>query len=435
MTRVSTAVLALLCATIAHTARAIPSQPAAHTPSAVDGDRFDDLDTRDEHQWGSSFNHTEWGLTEEDVNFFEEEELDADNSTALFDDEHELDARSKTVKKVGLAFNWLSPVNPGAWKNSNIRACVLICSHAGLMFYSPISFSVYNWDIWKPTNMPKGVPYWPMLHRQELTKDWLTVCKKGYAKVALGLNEPDHQNQANMSPKQAAAIWRKYMLPLKKRGYTLISPAVTSAPSGLKWLKAWKKECPSCWKSIDGGVALHYYGKSATGFKNYMVGLPLIGGELGYSHTRRTRRTRSSASRSTLPRRLARYCYFLPLWISFVDEILQDFTGNKCSAKQAAAYMNAVTSWSMSALTSIAMKSMGSSNTTRRDLLGSVDLLLRDVAQRQDAWRGWRRQLSRRRLGTPYRSREEVHQLLDGGEYEMQTRRVFSWCNFLVLLN
>jgi hypothetical protein len=294
MTRVSAAVLALLCVAAAQTARAIPSQPTAHTPSAVDGDRFNDLDTRDDHQWGSSFNHTEWGLTEDDLNFVEEEDFDTDNSTTLLDDEHELDARGKKVKKVGLAFDWFSPVNPGAWKSSNIRA-------------------VYNWDIWKPTNMPKGVPYWPMLHRQEKTKDWLTVCKKGYANVALGMNEPDHPNQANMSPKQAAAIWRKYMLPLRKRGYNLISPAVTSAPSGLKWLKAWKKECPSCWKSINGGVALHYYGKSATGFKNYMNKAHK---ELGKP-------------------------------IHITETACEDFTGNKCSAKQAADYMNSVTSWAM----------------------------------------------------------------------------------------
>ncbi|KAH7104189.1 glycosyl hydrolase catalytic core-domain-containing protein [Auriculariales sp. MPI-PUGE-AT-0066] len=295
-------------------ARAAPSTTVfgPRAPSAVNGDLLD-LDAAfsqasgsalaaSEHTWGHSFNATEWGLEERDFldldaaddEFDEEDELETREWIEEEEEDHDLESRAAKPKKVGLAFDYASPINLGAWKSSRVRA-------------------VYNWDIWKPKGIPKGIPYWPMLHRAELTKNWLATCKKGYAGVALGFNEPDNGGQANMSPKQAAALWKKYMIPLRKRGYSLISPAVTSAPTGIKWLREFKKECPSCWNSF-GGLALHYYGKDANAFKSYMARM-----------------------HKEFPNKA----------IHITETACEDFSANKCSDKQAASYLEAVTAWAM----------------------------------------------------------------------------------------
>jgi hypothetical protein len=51
-----------------------------------------------------------------------------------------------------------------------------------------------------------------------------------------------------MSPQDAAALWRRYMEPLKDRdsGYTLVSPACTNAPSGKTWMQQFLKACDGC---------------------------------------------------------------------------------------------------------------------------------------------------------------------------------------------
>lgn len=307
MARLSVAFIVFVVSIVSQSASAAPSTVGpSHSPAQVNGDVFNfDLDgevfgesanlTAREQTWGHTFNATEWGLTDDDFLSIGDDDYMHGNSTASFwDDEHELQARGKTPpKKIGLAFDWASPINPGAWKSSRVRAA-------------------YNWDTWKPKGLPSNIPYWPMLHRPELTKNWLATCQKGYAGVALGFNEPDHPSQANMNPQQGAALWRKFMLPLKARGYRLLSPAVTSAPSGVKWLKEWKRQCPSCWKSIDG-LALHYYGKSASGMQQYIANMHKT--------------------------------FNKPIHVT--ETACEDFSPNKCSAAQAERYMNDVTGWAL----------------------------------------------------------------------------------------
>ncbi|MCJ1349299.1 hypothetical protein MMC31_007535, partial [Peltigera leucophlebia] len=51
-------------------------------------------------------------------------------------------------------------------------------------------------------------------------------------------NEPDHPQQANLTPSQAAQVYQKYMMPLKGLGASIATPAVTNggAPMGLTYL-------------------------------------------------------------------------------------------------------------------------------------------------------------------------------------------------------
>jgi hypothetical protein len=88
---------------------------------------------------------------------------------------------------------------------------------------------------------------------------------------AYSFNEPDHAQQAHMSPAVAAAEWKKYIQPYAGK-VQLVSPAVTNgpAPMGIAWLDNFFKACQGC--RVDA-VAIHIY-DSATNiqyFKNYIT--------------------------------------------------------------------------------------------------------------------------------------------------------------------
>jgi len=57
---------------------------------------------------------------------------------------------------------------------------------------------------------------------------------------------PNHDGQASIDPGYGATLWRQYLEPLKASGYRLVSPAVTSAPSGKTWLKNFLSSCGGC---------------------------------------------------------------------------------------------------------------------------------------------------------------------------------------------
>ncbi|KAJ2926631.1 hypothetical protein H1R20_g10461, partial [Candolleomyces eurysporus] len=87
--------------------------------------------------------------------------------------------------------------------------------------------------------------------------------------AVMGMNEPDHEGQAALTPQQGAEVWIEHMEPLKARGLRLGSPGCTSAASGKQWLQDWLQQC-------NGGcnfdfLVLHHYGWNATHFINYVT--------------------------------------------------------------------------------------------------------------------------------------------------------------------
>ncbi|EJD43495.1 hypothetical protein AURDEDRAFT_66529, partial [Auricularia subglabra TFB-10046 SS5] len=108
----------------------------------------------------------------------------------------------------------------------------------------------------------------PMLWGERSIKEWGHV-KKGYAKIAMGCNEVNQGGQAKMSVDRGVQIWKKYLGPLKKQGYKLVSHSTNQAPDGLKWHKAWIKKCPACHKSVNF-YSVHWYGTDVKAFKKYM---------------------------------------------------------------------------------------------------------------------------------------------------------------------
>ncbi|PPQ74997.1 hypothetical protein CVT24_010071, partial [Panaeolus cyanescens] len=132
----------------------------------------------------------------------------------------------------------------------------------------PRSSSIYTWSPFKPNSSDSlGFEFAPMLWGIKQINDFKRLVKPGYAHVALGFNEPDHEGQAFIDAYYAASLWRLYIEPLKDQGYFLVSPAPTSAPKGKVWLRDFMNGCGGC--TVDA-VAMHWYGTNAQEFIAYV---------------------------------------------------------------------------------------------------------------------------------------------------------------------
>jgi hypothetical protein len=96
----------------------------------------------------------------------------------------------------------------------------------------------------------------------------------------LGFNEPDHKEQSDMNPSDAARNYRKYLTPIANRA-TLVSPAVTNADGiglGLNWMTQFLEECRDCGITI---MAIHWYGETAEDFKEYVKKAQILASSFG----------------------------------------------------------------------------------------------------------------------------------------------------------
>jgi hypothetical protein len=73
--------------------------------------------------------------------------------------------------------------------------------------------------------------------------------------------------QSNLSPGDAANIWKQYIQPLHAQGVRLGAPAVSSAPAGPEWLASFMSACTGC--TFDF-VPLHWYGDGSQFFEQYV---------------------------------------------------------------------------------------------------------------------------------------------------------------------
>ncbi|CAE6446028.1 unnamed protein product [Rhizoctonia solani] len=92
-----------------------------------------------------------------------------------------------------------------------------------------------------------------------------SVASNGWTHI-LGMNEPQEESQSNMSPGDAASMWKTYLEPLRANNPNLRlgSPAPSSRPNGIQWIYDFLGNC-------DGGcavdfIALHYYDVNASDF-------------------------------------------------------------------------------------------------------------------------------------------------------------------------
>ena len=97
----------------------------------------------------------------------------------------------------------------------------------------------------------------------EVGQTWLCSLRLGIQRVGCGLVQyvyqadhpfrPNEVGQSNLDPGYAAQLWKQYLEPLRKQGYKLGSPSMSSRPNGQKWMSDFLKDC-------QGGctVILHY---------------------------------------------------------------------------------------------------------------------------------------------------------------------------------
>jgi len=135
-------------------------------------------------------------------------------------------------------------------------------------YKTPETRYLYTWGPYKPKLSDQlGFEFMAMLWCDDQIGQFQELVVEGYAHIALGPNEPNETGQCNISPQHAADLWLQYMEPLKQKGYTLFSPAVSSDPDGITWMQNFFTACKGC--TIDY-VAAHWYDEGADKFIAYM---------------------------------------------------------------------------------------------------------------------------------------------------------------------
>jgi hypothetical protein len=125
----------------------------------------------------------------------------------------------------------------------------------------------YNWE----TYLPTGGSYSPMEYvpMQRTADNIASLASASSVKTAswlLGFNEPDMSTSvggSNISPTDAAKLWKQYIAPLRTSSRKLVAPAVsvsTAANQGYDWLKQFKAACTGC---VFDAYAIHPYASSA----------------------------------------------------------------------------------------------------------------------------------------------------------------------------
>ena len=140
----------------------------------------------------------------------------------------------------------------------------------------------YNWaaSSWDQ-QIPSQFEFVPMLWGLgDHANNWNKYADAGIAsgsKHLLGFNEPDHHEQAYISPSAAADGWRKLMDPYAGKA-ALGSPAVTNGGGdmGLTWLKNFYDACSGC--HVDFTVVHWYNGGDVAAFKKHMQSAYEVGG-------------------------------------------------------------------------------------------------------------------------------------------------------------
>ncbi|PWY78214.1 hypothetical protein BO70DRAFT_363106 [Aspergillus heteromorphus CBS 117.55] len=131
----------------------------------------------------------------------------------------------------------------------------------------------YDWNMYDDGTLPSGIEYIPMLWGSKMFGTWFTAIEAALSSGSnyiLGFNEPDASSQADMSPSTAASAYKNYITPYSGKA-KLVTPAVTSSTTsgeGLSWMKSFLSECSSCDLSV---LAVHWYGDSASEFKEFVT--------------------------------------------------------------------------------------------------------------------------------------------------------------------
>jgi len=129
----------------------------------------------------------------------------------------------------------------------------------------------YTWSVF-PADA--SIEFVPMFWGEKAIGQWTSMIQKTFSNsklnitTALGMNEPEHSGQSNLTAQEGVDLWKTYVEPLHAMGYRLGSPATSSAPSGKVWLRDFLTACGgNC--TVDF-IALHWYGTNASWFITYV---------------------------------------------------------------------------------------------------------------------------------------------------------------------
>lgn len=115
----------------------------------------------------------------------------------------------------------------------------------------------YHWQDDYISTLPSSVEFYPMLYsgsQDDINKfDAAVKSMPSAPTYILGPNEPDIPSQSNMSPQEAAAVWKQHMEPYADQGAQLCTPAVAYK---IDWLQQFMDACDGCRISC---VAIHSY--------------------------------------------------------------------------------------------------------------------------------------------------------------------------------
>ncbi|KAG9241770.1 glycosyl hydrolase catalytic core-domain-containing protein [Calycina marina] len=157
----------------------------------------------------------------------------------------------------------------------------------------------YNWGPSTPSGIPSGIEYVPMLWggADDKTGPWHDAATKSIAegsKHLLSFNEPDHPDQAKMTPEDAAKKHIQYMNPYASNSVKIGGPAVTNGekeknmgPDG--WMTPFLNACHK--KCRLDFMPVHWYGATTnfgeSGFEKFLknahaaAGMPIWLTEFG----------------------------------------------------------------------------------------------------------------------------------------------------------
>ncbi|TGZ85672.1 glycoside hydrolase [Ascodesmis nigricans] len=162
-------------------------------------------------------------------------------------------------------------------------------------FDSPAIGWSYNWNARPPPSISvQGVgisltslgSFVPMCWGERSFATWHQDAEwaiRNGATSFLGFNEPDHAEQAHLSPAKAAEYWMKYLQPYAGR-VRLGSPATTNSNQpgqGIVWMKEFLSICAKLGCTMDF-LAVHWYNTDPVGsaerFKEYVAEISHLAG-------------------------------------------------------------------------------------------------------------------------------------------------------------
>jgi len=129
---------------------------------------------------------------------------------------------------------------------------------------------LYTWSPTCPSNTKSaGFTCAIMCWGWDQVDQFKEVAVEGYATYAMGPNEPNQSGQSDMSAASGAQLWNEYIAPLRNIGYTLVSPACTSAPDAITWMNDF-------FDGIGGKdgidiLAYHWYATETSDFESYLT--------------------------------------------------------------------------------------------------------------------------------------------------------------------